>query len=75
MGILTCRNESEEENLRPDIIEDSSLKFLPRERTIEEEIAGRHDARVKPLEVLGRGGVKRGARIEVGRTSLLLHLL
>lgn len=58
MGVLTCRNETEEENLRPNVIEDSSLEFLPRERTLEKGILGHHDARARRLEVLGRGGVK-----------------
>ena len=41
--ILTCRNECEEEDLRPDVIDDSSLEFLPRERALEEGIFGYHD--------------------------------
>lgn len=35
VGVLTRRNEGEEEDLRPDVINDSSLQFLPRKRALE----------------------------------------
>ena len=41
-SIHTCRDEREEEDFRPDVIDDSSLEFLPRERTLEEGIFGHH---------------------------------
>ena len=58
--ILTCRNEGEEEKLRPNVIENSSLEFLPRERALEEGVLGHHNARARRLEVVGGGGVRRG---------------
>jgi hypothetical protein len=58
--ILTCCNEGEEEKLRPDVIENSGLEFLPRERALEEGVLGHHDARTRRLEVVGSGGVRRG---------------
>jgi len=42
---LTRRNEAEEENFRPDVIDDSGLQFLPRKGTLEQRIVGYHDAR------------------------------
>ena len=45
VDILTRRNEGEEENLRPDVVDDSSLQFLPRKGTLEQRIVGYHDAR------------------------------
>jgi len=49
--ILTQRNEGEEENLRPDVVDDGSLEFLPRERALEERIFGHHDARTRCWDV------------------------
>ena len=45
VDILTRRNEGEEENLWPDVVDDSSLQFLPRKGTLEQRIVGYHDAR------------------------------
>jgi len=34
VGVLTRRNEGEEEDFRPDVIHDSGLQFLPRKRAL-----------------------------------------
>jgi len=51
--VLTQRNEGEEENLRPDVVDDGRLEFLPRERALEEGIFGHHDARTWYWSVAG----------------------
>lgn len=60
MRILTGRNEREEEDLRPDVIDNSSLESLPpRERALEEGILRHHDARAGAGV---RGGKVRGPK-------------
>ena len=45
--VLTQPNEGEEEDLRPNVIDDGSLEFLPREGALEEGVFGHHDARTR----------------------------
>ena len=74
VGVLTRRNEGEEEDLRPDVINHSSLQFLPRKRTLEKGIVGYHDARTRLIERLSRVDVKGGTCVEAARVSQLLSL-
>jgi len=67
--VLTRRYEGEEKDLWPDVIDNSSLEFLPRERALEKGILDHHGARTRRLEGLGRGDGKGEACAGTGRAA------